>query len=307
MKSPTFEVGKEEEKIERLTELVRDREDFPALLPIMRKQGATGILQPSDYDDALKYREQLPKFLTSESLEGSAVEIFDEIIFDFDGVLYDGMYAVNRAVLGMIETMADKTIPLPKTIEDIATSFQSPFQKYYRRFGIFLETPEEITSFRDAYREVQTKVNAEHHTPATLFPEVKAVLDAMKAAKRVNPNLKIHIISAGSAKHIQEVLTQHGVIGDFDQIHAECHDKVAMIQFIAERAPKKERVVMVGDLPSDIKDGQKVNGVRTLAVARTPESREWLGMYLPDYIVSDLSGMFHLQSYAKELQNQLQP
>ncbi len=61
---------------------------------------------------------------------------------------------------------------------------------------------------------------------------------------------------------------------------------------------------MVGDLPSDIKDTQQIEGVKTIAVARGQIEQERLEMYLPDYIVIDLGGILNLESYSKKLREQ---
>lgn len=283
---------------------LEDREDFLYLLSIMEQQRAVGVTQPLDYKDAITYRDSLQSFCEQEAPEGSVTVLFNDIIFDFDGVLYDSTYSVYRALELTLDKKADKKIPIPASVEEIANSYQAPFQDYYRRFGISLNTPEELASFKDTYREVQTQVNNEHHTPAALYPEVKNVLDKIKEAKQDNPNLKIHIISAGSEKYIKEVLVKENIGDDFDEIHADCHDKSAMIQSIADKGVTREKTVMIGDLPSDIKDAKQVEGVRTIAVARGTDEYERLGMYLPDYIVKDLGGILDLRSYSKELREE---
>lgn len=291
-----------EKSAPKLTEQdLQDREDFQYLLLIMEKQGSVGVTQPSDYEDAISYRDKLESFREGKALEGSVTILFDDVIFDFDGVLYDSTYSTYRALELMLEKGADKNIPSPNTIPEIANSYQAPFQNYYKRFGTSLETPEDIVAFRDAYRDVVIQVNNEHHAPADLYPEVKNVLDKIKEAKKENSSLRIHIISAGSEKHIKDVLEKHGIIDDFDEIHAESHDKTAMIKTVADRAKVKDRTVMVGDLPSDIKNARQVAGVKTIAVARGTSEHEHLGMYLPDYIVTDLTGLFDLKSYSREL------
>jgi phosphoglycolate phosphatase-like HAD superfamily hydrolase len=275
----------------------------PELLAIMKKQGALGIFQPWDYEDAKRYRDGVRTFCEQDVVEGSAIELFDDIIFDFDGVLFDGMYPVNKAIELMVKAKGDKNIPdsLTVTGDDVAVAFQSPFQNFYRRFGIFLDTKDDIEAFKRTYREIQKKINAEHHAPAALFPEVHDVLETLKRAKSSHPHLRIHIISAGSETHIRHILTEGGIVQDFDQIHAECHDKVAMIDGIAQQSNERTRTVMIGDLPSDVKDGQRVSGVKTIAIARNARAKDWLEMYLPDYIVEDLNGLFTLQSFAKIL------
>lgn len=278
----------------------KDREDFQYLLSIMEKQNAVGVTQRLDYEDAMEYRDKIESFKLQQTLEGPVYVLFDDIIFDFDGVLYDSTYAAYRALQLMLDKKGDKSIPFPNSTEEVANSYQAPFQNYYKRFGITFDTPEEIHSFRDAYREVQAQVNQEHHTPSALYQEVKAILDKLKEAKKVNPKLKIHIVSAGSEKQVKHVLEAGGVLNDFDEIHLEAHDKVAAIKSIAEKSAS-ERTVMVGDLPSDIKDAKKIDGVKSIAVARGQAEEERLGMYLPDYIVTDLSGLLNLESFSRKL------
>ncbi len=296
--------SEEEEKPVFTAQDLQDREDFEYILSIMEKQGAVGITQPIDYMDALSYRDRLQKFRENIVLEGSVTAMFNDIIFDFDGVLYDSTYSAYRAVELTLEKRGDKSIPQPPTTADIANSYQAPFQDYYKRFGISLKTPEEIASFRDTYREVQAQVNGEHHTPSTLYPEVTLVLDKLKEAKKNNPKLKVHIISAGSDKQVKTPLIEAGILDDFDEIHTECHDKTAMIKSIVDKNNEDAKVVMIGDLPSDIKDAQQIEGVKAIAVARGSTERQRLGMYLPDYIVSDLEGILSLKSYSKELREQ---
>lgn len=279
---------------------LKDREDFVYLLSIMERQHATGVTQPMDYKDAMDYKEKLEFFKKQNTLEGPVYTLFDNIIFDFDGVLYDSTYSAYRALELMVEKKGDKSIPFPSSIEEVANSYQAPFQNYYKRFGITFDTPEDIHSFRDTYREVQAQINQEHHRPSTLYPEVKAVLDKIKESKKDNPNLKIHIVSAGSEKQVKPVLEAGGILDDFDEIHLECHDKTATIRSIAEKV-EIGKTAMVGDLPSDIKDAQLVKGVKPIAVARGAVEKERLGMYLPDYIISDLSDLLNLEAYNKKI------
>lgn len=293
---------------------IQDREDFQYLLSIMDKQGAVGITQPSDYEDAIAYKNQLESFIKQRVPEGSIVVLFDNIIFDFDGVLYDSTYSVYRALELTLEKEADKGIKIPGTVQAIANSYHQPHQDYYKRFGIPLEVMDH-PSFNATYHQAQDQVNAEHHTPASLYPEVSDVLEKIKEAKRDNPSLKAYVLSAGRVDYVKDVLAKNNILDVFDEVYAQVKgapdiDKPAIIQKIAQAAKGELKTVMVGDLPSDIKaarrrkDGQEIHGVRTIAVARGSMERERLGMYLPDYIVTDLGGLLDLKSYSKELREQ---
>lgn len=280
------------------------REDLLYILSIMEKQGAVGITQPVDYRDALRYKERLPDYLQEVAPEGSVATLFDEVIFDFDGVLYDSMYSVYKAVELMLEERADRKFTEGATPDEASKKFTSPFPTFYARFGIKLTTEDEKKSFVQAYRRIQAEVNNMHHAPAALFPEAKAVLMRLHEAKKENPNLRIHIISAGSKEHVHDVLERYQITEIFDQIHPECHDKTEQIRIIAEEADEPSRTVMIGDLPSDIKDAQSISGVRTIAIARTKPEKERLGMFLPDYVIGSLDDLFALKPHNKELAGQ---
>lgn len=279
---------------------IENLEDARYLIEIMLKQGATGIFQTSDMQDALFYKEHVKEFSERSTPEGSVTDLFDDIIFDFDGVLYNSSHSVYMAVKLMLARKANKDIAAPETIHEIANSFHSPFQDYYRRFDIALDTPDEIASFKEAYRVVRRAIDEENTNPSTFYDEVKFVLDNIKEAKKERPSIRLHIVSASSRKHIFEALAQDGLEECFDEIHADCHDKAATIKNIAKQG-QENKTVVIGDLPSDIKDAQYVDGVRTIAVARGERERERLGMYLPDYIVDNLEQLFDLKPYSKEL------
>lgn len=280
---------------------LQDLEDFQYLLSIMEKQGNVwGTIQQIDIDDAILRKDRLSSFVEGKTPEGSVTVLFDDIIFDFDGVLYDSSHSFYRAIQIMLERHADKLIQAPDNLAEMANSYQAPYQHYYKRFGISLETPEDRAWFKAEYREAMAQANTEHHIPADFYPEVKSVLDKIKDAKKENPRLRVHIISAGENEYIKDALYKYGIADDFDEIHGDCHDKQAMIKAIADKGIS-DKTVMIGDLPSDLKDAQLVQGVKTIAVARGATEYERLGMYLPDYIVTDLNGVLDLKSYSREL------
>lgn len=291
----TPQISSEKEKL--TDQDIQDREDLKYLLSIMDRQGATGETQSSDYTDAIAYKDTFEQFRDGRMPEGAVTILFDDVIFDFDGVLYDSTYSQYRAVQILLEEVADKNIPTPETIEDIANSYQQPHKNYYKRFGIITND-----DFKARYKKIEDIVNQEHHTPATLYPEVREVLETIKQAKKINPKLRVHIISAEESEKINEILKKYDIYDDFDEIHANCEDKTKMIRSIAEKG-EDDKTVMIGDLPSDIKDAKEA-GVRSVAVARGNSQREHLGMYLPDYVVTDLNGVLNLKSYSRELREQ---
>lgn len=291
---------------------LEDREDFEYLLSIMERQGGIhGTIQPVDLNDAKVYKGRIESFIKGESPEGPITTLFDNIIFDFDGVLYDTTHSIYTAVKLTLAREAEEGVPIPSSIEEIANAYQAPYQDYYKRFGIIPDHHKKLglamehkgeETFKKDFRDLQAKIDKEHHTQANFYPEVKEVLDRLKAAKKDNPKLKLHIVSASSPEQVRDNLIKYDLTEYFDEknIHAESHGKTKMIQLIADEGDQG-RTIMIGDLPSDIKDAQKVEGVKTIAIARGQIEQERLGMYLPDYVVTDLNGLFDLKSLSREL------
>lgn len=270
------------------------RDEIIDLLYLMEKMGASGITQGWDYENAKYYRDNLDEFKRKEIPEGNIAELYENIIFDFDGVLYDSSYAVSEAYKKLFKEHADPKTNPPRTQEDIMNASHAPHNIFARRFGIDVKNEISWTEMQKQFG--RDMIEADKEKPSALYPEVRKALLKLKEVKRLNPKLKLHIISAGTEDHIKNALRNEGLEDFFDELHFRCQDKSKEIASINQ----KGKAIMLGDFPSDIIDARKVE-VSTLAVARGDRERERLGMFLPDYIVSNLDEIFELKSYAKEL------
>jgi phosphoglycolate phosphatase-like HAD superfamily hydrolase len=273
-----------------------DRVQFEEILEIMKLQGVVGETQPEDYADAIWYSNNLEAHNLKDLPEGNIADHFDTIIFDFDGVLYNSAPAIYRAVLLMLQYYKAHHIEIPESHEDVANSFSSPAMNYFRRFGIRFSTPKEAVDFREHYLTVvKPSIESEFGIP-DLHPEVKEVLEEIQLAKAKNPHLKVTVLSAGRVDEVIPNLERLGIRDYFDEIKVDQADKKEAISTIIGSADPS-RAIMIGDLPSDIRDAQAITGVKTIAVARGERERERLGHYLPDYIVSDLKELWNLKKY----------
>jgi phosphoglycolate phosphatase-like HAD superfamily hydrolase len=272
-----------------------DRDTFRIILEIMKMQGAIGESQSTDYEDALWYIANLEIHNKKNLPEGDVTQHFDNIIFDFDGVIYDSANVIYKAALIMIQYYKAHHIEIPKSHKDVASSFSSPAIEYFKRFGIDFISPEEAKEFREYYLKV-VKPKIEEGAMPDLYPEVNEVLGKIRLAKSRNPNLKVMILSAGRADEVIPNLERLGIKDFFDDIKVDQADKKEGIKgIVGESDPS--RTIVIGDLPSDIKDAQAIAGVKTIAVARGTREKERLGYYLPDYLVTNLKELFNLKKY----------
>lgn len=290
--------------LEKLTlKDVDDRKNWEEIFEIMKQQGAVGITQTLDYRDALWYKNNLEKFKEKTSPEGSIVDLYDDIIFDFDGVLYDSTKAVYEAAKLAIENFAKGCVHPNLSVPEIANSFHSPFNEYYARFGIDFNDPKTKKAFYNYYQNF-CYPQAKNNHPPRFYDDALKMLEVLRQAKLKNPNLKVHLVSANKGDYLREKLGEIGALDIFTEMHFNAGDKKETIGEIASKSNNRERCIMIGDLPSDIKDAQANIGVKSVAVVRGEREQERLGHYLPDYIVPNLDKIFDLKSYAKELREQ---
>ena len=278
-----------------------DRKAWEETFNTMEKQGSVGTTQSLDYKDALWYKENVETFKKEKFPEGSIVENYDDLIFDFDGVLYDSTKPAYLAAKLALEKFAPTNTHAHLSYEDVANSYHSPFQDYYKRFGIVFDTPEKAKEFQDYYQQViYPQVKKEVGEPK-FYDDALITLEKLREEKVKNPNLKVHLVSAGKEDYIREKLNEIGYLDVFTDMHLSAGDKKKSIAEIVEKSKSKERSVMIGDSPSDIKDAHSNQGVRSIAVARGQRETERLEHFLPSYVVNNLEEIFDLKSYAKEL------
>jgi phosphoglycolate phosphatase-like HAD superfamily hydrolase len=273
-----------------------ERQNFVRVLEVMELQGASGITQPSDYVDAIQYLKEIDGQNKLESQQISVLEHFDSLVFDFDGVIADSTVSMYEGAKEIIDTFAGSDIPkgqVPQTTDDVANTYSSPGSQYYKRFGI------KSNGINDHYLKVIFPKMKEVHGIPKIYPEVPYVFEVIRNAKLVNSSLKIYLLTAGSEAHVNDILKESGYLSIFDDIFYNEYDKKSRLQNLKEL---NGNIVMIGDLPSDIKDGKAV-GIKTIAVGRGARQKSRLGYFLPDFVIENLAELFDVN---KELQSAIE-
>ncbi len=215
---------------------------------------------------------QSPEFGEPQDIE----KIVDAILFDWDGVLYDGTHNIG---LSALETCREFGVEV--SMEYYVENYTQPWWKFYERLGIPAATEEERRAIHDTY----ARIHANRRHLSEVYPEVAETLRAL-ATRRVH----LGIVSAGKLDNIKLKLAEKGLLELFDEQHlvGEAHQKAEAIKAFCEKnALSPERVLMVGDLPSDLEDGRAA-GVKVAAVARFESAVTRLSSYKPDFLLTDM-------------------
>ncbi len=203
-------------------------------------------------------------------------EKFDAILFDWDGVILD---STLHSAMVCVEVC--KRYGVVITPEHYLENFSQPHWIYYESVGVKCETPEERARLEDLYWQVLEESPVEK----SLFPEAENALKQLS-----NKTFILGIISA-SKRHLITDMLALGLneIFDDENIISDVINKVQSIKDFYERnRVDPKRVLMIGDLPSDLIDGRDA-GVKVAGLARNTKQRERLASYKPDYLFDDLT------------------
>ncbi|EKE10702.1 MAG: hypothetical protein ACD_15C00212G0023 [uncultured bacterium] len=222
-----------------------------------------------------KYISQEKNF---ESMETTEIqEIIDMVLFDWDGVLYDSMEKIAK---GAVEVC--KNFGVDVDVNKFMATYDQPYQAWYEKLGVPASNEEAHKYIRCLYHnEIMPLLSQEKEN--MIFGDVVKTLQDLK--KR---GLKIGIVSADKKDNILKVLDENNIGNLFDCIFDRADNKTECIRNICrENQMDPARVLMVGDLPSDIRDAKKA-GVKTAGMARNEMDRDRLGSYDPDYLLGGL-------------------
>jgi phosphoglycolate phosphatase-like HAD superfamily hydrolase len=222
-----------------------------------------------------KKTNQTEKLVVTEAKE--VQELFDAVLFDWDGVLYDSMETLATAA---IEVCREFGVIIDK--EKFLETYDQPYREWYKKLGIPADNEAAHKYIRYLYNnEIKPRLQAQK--PDKLFPDVVATLKELKQR-----GISIGIVSAERGENIRKVLDENEMSDLPDYIFDRADNKnEAIIRICQENGFIPDRVLMVGDLPSDLRDARKA-GVKAAGIARRDNDRDRLGSFDPDYLLGGL-------------------
>ncbi len=233
------------------------------------------------------------------SLKVPLVDNIDAVIFDLDGVVFDVTESIRKAAHDAIEkynldstveeTLGDlfhlieqlQSVPIPRIILNSYDLLQIPVLE-----GISLIKRLRILMyFYSRYREYKDE--------AHLFPGIPKLIEGL--FKR---DIKLAIVTNQKRDYAYEVLEKkalgqffEGIIG-YNEVEKVKPDPEGILKAIeAVKGEKKDRIVYVGDMLTDIQAG-KAAGVKTMAVSSGLVSGEKLKAENPQYFVEDPAKLY---------------
>ncbi|OGH93581.1 MAG: hypothetical protein A2538_00625 [Candidatus Magasanikbacteria bacterium RIFOXYD2_FULL_41_14] len=238
-----------------------------------------GVIKPdsSDYNSAntkVDADTNSVEKLAAET-EKNIEEVVDMVLFDWDGVLYDSIKRIARAAVEVC-----KRYGIDLTTDEYNRTAIQPYWEHYARLGIPGANTDEGKAelYHIYHNEIIPLLKEMPNLQAEIYPEVPEIFQQL-----ADKNIKIGIVSAHKPEEIEEILRQHGLRELVDCVVGLAHNKVEALRSIcSRRGLDPQRVLMFGDLPSDLQDA-KVAGIKTAAVARFEQAEDRLAAFDPDY------------------------
>jgi len=226
---------------------------------------------------------------SAEEAESRNIEqAVDMVLLDWDGVMYDSTDHLGQAVVEVTKHFGKEW-----DVARFKESYDAPFWDYYESLGVPATTEEEQQYIYRIYHDTILPRLVEGGVSSDMYPEVWDTLRELKER-----GLRVGIVSAHKPAEIERVLEEKRARDFIDFIVGLAHNKTEAIRQICEQNrldPK--RVLMFGDLPSDLRDA-KAAGIKTAAVARFEAAKDRLGSYDPDFLFQTLGPeIFHLRPY----------
>lgn len=221
------------------------------------------------------------------------------VVFDFDGTLansfdlFMGIFEaeVNKRITSQVghDELAD--IVQGILMSEVEQGMKSPkkllmqiFYRTCRELGLSRVSSGYVTC--NAALRIQRRYNE-----IELFPKAEDLLSTLH-----EEGIPTVLVTLSSKKHVLEILRKNDLenyfhivldkkdLGDLEKTHGIRQ----ALQALGVDSSELERVLAIGDLPSDISDGKQV-GVKTAAVLTGPMVAEKLIDSEPDYVFSDLA------------------
>ena len=188
-------------------------------------------------------------------------------LYDFDGVMIDSLAENNRALVEVFREHGVEPPDFPTYCAEIST----PFYDFCVRCGLCVEGEKIRESFiRQVNRE-----------PIPLIP---GFTDAVHGL--VERDILLGAVSAACPGDVHNRLVREGLRQHFDQVVEDTSHKVGAIQSFLERHRLTgDEVLFVGDLPSDVRDGNAA-GVQTVAFGAFQPMLQRLVQAGPHYIIT---------------------
>lgn len=192
------------------------------------------------------------------------------VLFDYDGVLVDSLELNHKGTCAVLRAAGVREI----TFEEFCQEYEAPYMDFYRTRG--------ITASREEIKGWYLKEVLKHSDP----PLMEGATESL--TKLSGTGLVLGIVSTHSYQHLMKSLRENGLAPFFSFVVGDQEIKSKAIAFFCQWFGFRPReVIMVGDLPSDIRDGNNAGVITVFFRGRFRVKIR----YPPRYCISNLKNI----------------
>jgi pyrophosphatase PpaX len=206
------------------------------------------------------------------------MEKFTGIIFDIDGTLT----STNELIFATFNHIAEKYLQKQFTDKEITSMFGPTEDVILKQW-----CPDNYEAARKDYYDFYEK----NHSMADLYPGIIEILDILK---KKNILLSIYTGKGRDASIITlkklKIYDYFNLIITGDEVKEHKPSPEGITQFLEKFNLPKDKVLMVGDSPADIK-ASRTAGVKIASVIWDSYSKEDVLKLNPDYLFNSVAGL----------------
>lgn len=188
-------------------------------------------------------------------------------LFDYDGVLVDSLELNHKGTCAVLRSAGVREI----TFEEFCQEYEAPYMDFYRKRG--------ITASREEIKGWYLKEVLKYANPSLMENAEETLINLS------DMGLILGIVSTHSYRHLMMQLENNRIFSFFSLVVGDQEVKTeSIISFCRWFGFKPNEVLFIGDLPSDIRDGNNA-GVATVFFQgkfNVPVK------YTPSYCIKDL-------------------
>jgi phosphoglycolate phosphatase-like HAD superfamily hydrolase len=196
--------------------------------------------------------------------------MFQNVIFDWSGVVNDDVYAVYQTAMEIFKANQVDSIPF----DEFRSQWKQPYMTFYNQY-IPNITKEEQDNL---YRQNIVK-----------FDQNRPYLDIYNLIKKFYQHqINLFVVSSNFKETMDQQIKSYDLEKVFKEVVLKSYDKSGDVKFLIKKYNLSlDNTVFIGDSNQEIEAG-KTNGIKTCAVTWGIALEENLKPFHPDFIVHNL-------------------
>jgi phosphoglycolate phosphatase len=195
--------------------------------------------------------------------------MFQNVIFDWSGVICDDTYAVYQADMDVFKAFGASVI----SFEEFKREWEMPFMNFLHKYLPDITIEQQGSVFKQSIAK---------------YNQDKIFNGIDKSIKKFfDRKINLFIVSSDPGILLEQI-NLFGLSGLFKEVIYKVHDKTEPVKELVKKYELNlEETVFIGDTNHEIEAGKSV-GIKTGAVTWGTFNEEKLKSYKPDYIFHDL-------------------